>query len=410
LFKSGLALKLFEAFSMQRWNDMIRPIELTEMDKHAHKMIIAFCLGKYEEGKGKNVNWNVLISGGIFELLRRIIISDIKSPIYRKIKNSHPDVFRQLNKWVYKQLEPDFKGLPEEMKGELEDYLFDERKEIDLTKKILDAAHIYSSFWEFQIIKQVHPTGYKIDDIEKVLKNDIESYLDLTGMRKIICKGNVSRFLDLCGQLRFQIRWSQTPRLPKTSVLGHMLMVAIFCYFFAREVNGCNKRLYNDFFSALFHDLPEAVTRDILSPIKRSVEGMPEAISKIEEELAESEISPLLEDEWFEEIKYFTREEYTSKITDGGEIRYVATEEINESYNEDCFNPIDGEFIKIADHLSAYLEAYETNSLGLFPKHMQDGRDTIEKKYKGRTIAGISIEAIYAELEKTLRDGRQTTF
>ncbi|MBM4053486.1 MAG: HD domain-containing protein [Planctomycetes bacterium] len=397
MLRRALALKLFEAFSMQRWNDMIRPVELTEMDKHAHKMIIAYCLGKYEEEKGRQVDWEALIKGGIFELLRRIVISDIKSPIYRKIKELHPAVFRQLNKWVYEQLKPTFDGLPKEMKTELKNYLFDAKKEDNLTKNILNASHIYSSFWEFQIIQKVHPTGYKMDSIEKDLKNDIETYLDLAGMRKIVCKGNISNFLDLCGHLRFQIRWSQTPRLPKTSVLGHMLLVAIFCYLFAREVSACPKRIYNNFFSALFHDLPEAVTRDILSPIKRSVEGMPEAISKIEEELAEKEISPLLETGWLEEIKYFTRNEYESKIKLKGKVKFVTTEKINEKYNHDDFDPIDGEFIKIADDLAAYLEASSTNSLGLYPKHLKEGRETIEKKYKGRSIAGMSIEALFAD-------------
>ncbi|MCF6150593.1 MAG: HD domain-containing protein [Candidatus Kuenenia sp.] len=397
MLRRALALKLFEAFSMQRWNDMIRPVELTEMDKHAHKMIIAYCLGKYEEEKGRQVNWEILIKGGVFELLRRIVISDIKSPIYRKIKILHPDVFLQLNKWVYEQLKPALDGLPKEIKTELKNYLFGTNKEDDLTKKILEASHIYSSFWEFQIIQKSHPTGYKIEEIERVLKNDLEPYLDLAGMRKIVCKGNISNFLDLCGHLRFQIRWSQTPRLPKTSVLGHMLLVAIFCYLFAREVNACSKRVYNNFFSALFHDLPEAVTRDILSPIKRSVEGMPETISKIEEELAEKEISPLLEEGWFDEIKYFTRNEYESKIKIKGRVKHVTTEMINEKYNHDNYDPIDGEFIKIADDLAAYLEAYSTNSLGLYPKHLKDGRDTIEKKYKGRSIAGMSIEALFAD-------------
>ena len=114
------------------------------------------------------------------------------------------------------------------------------------------------------------------------------------------------------------------------------------------------------------------------------------------EELAEKEISPLLEDGWFEEIKYFTRNEYESKIKIKGRVKHVTTEKINEKYNSDGYAPIDGEFIKIADDLSAYLEAYTANDLGLNSKHLQDGRRKIEEKYKGRTIAGISIEALFA--------------
>ena len=52
MLKKSLIMKIFDAFFIQRWNDKIRPVELTEMDKTAHKMIIAYCLAKYEEDKG----------------------------------------------------------------------------------------------------------------------------------------------------------------------------------------------------------------------------------------------------------------------------------------------------------------------------------------------------------------------
>ena len=39
------------------------------------------------------------------------------------------------------------------------------------------------------------------------------------------------------------------------------------------------------FLCGLFHDLPEVLTRDIISPVKRSVPGLDELIKKIEERL-----------------------------------------------------------------------------------------------------------------------------
>ena len=105
IIRKSFALRLYDAFSIQCWNDKIRTVELTEMDKHSHKMIIAFLLGKYEEDAGNDVNLLRIINGGIFELLRRIALSDIKSPIFRKIKEEHSSVFKELNKWIYKQYE-----------------------------------------------------------------------------------------------------------------------------------------------------------------------------------------------------------------------------------------------------------------------------------------------------------------
>lgn len=37
IFTNKTVLKLFEAFSIQRWNDLIRPFDIVEMDKSAEK-------------------------------------------------------------------------------------------------------------------------------------------------------------------------------------------------------------------------------------------------------------------------------------------------------------------------------------------------------------------------------------
>ena len=47
----NLVLRIFEGFSIQRWNDLVRPFDLVEMDKAAEKMVLAYIIGKYEEKK-----------------------------------------------------------------------------------------------------------------------------------------------------------------------------------------------------------------------------------------------------------------------------------------------------------------------------------------------------------------------
>ena len=41
-----LLYMFFDATNMHRWNDHIRPLDLTELDKQAHKAAIAWALGK----------------------------------------------------------------------------------------------------------------------------------------------------------------------------------------------------------------------------------------------------------------------------------------------------------------------------------------------------------------------------
>ncbi|HOM05853.1 MAG TPA: HD domain-containing protein, partial [Candidatus Kapabacteria bacterium] len=306
--------ELFRGFHIQRWNDRVRPMNFSEIDKHSHKFIIAYVLGKYEEKAGKFVDWDKLIQNSIFEFLRRIVISDIKSPIYREIKKNKA-VFQKLNEYIFEHLKDKIKN--EKINDELEKYLFRE-EENDLTNKIINAAHIYSSFWEFQIVRTSNPNNFQNLSIETELLQEIKKYTEppneLIGIKKLIERNSIANFIDLCGQLRFQIRWAQTPRVPQTSVLGHTLMVATLVYFFTADLDFCKRRMYNNFFCGLFHDLPEAVTRDIISPVKRSSPEFDKLISDLEKTLAEQEIFPHVEPDWIDELKYFTQNEFENKI------------------------------------------------------------------------------------------------
>jgi putative hydrolase of HD superfamily len=402
IINATLANALFRAFFIHRWNDNITPLELVEMDKHAHKMIIAWCIGKYEESRGVEVNWQNLIKGGVYELLRRIIISDIKSPILYKIKHDYKEAFDKLNKWVFAQLE----GTVEHtfLRAELEQYLLGDGLIDEYSQKLLSAAHVYASYWEFRIIKHANPIVLQNERTEKEFLKDLDGYLEFIGMRKLMSRQTVADFVDLCGQLRFQNRWLQIPRLFKTSVLGHQMLVACFSYLFALDNNASPKRIYNDFFGGLFHDLPEVLTRDIISPVKRSSEEFEKIIKDIERDLAEREILPLIEESWRNELRYYIFDEFKNKVyienklIDSG----ISIENINQEYNHDDFNPMDGETIRAADHLAAFLEAYNSVYYGVRSEEFSNAMKQIRLNYTDRKMGNIDLTDIYSELSSHL--------
>ncbi len=398
MIKRKLVEELFKAFYIQRWNDKIRPVELIEMDKHAHKMLIAYCIGKYEEQDGNLVQWDEIIRGGIYELFRRIVISDIKSPIFYKIKQENKETFRKLNNWVYEQLESII--FNDDIKQDFREYLVNDKYLSLQSQRILEAAHKFASLWEFKIIKHANLEGFQMQTIERDLYRSIGHFLDFTAMRKIMSREPIAEFIDLCAQLRFQTRWAQMPRVPKTSVLGHSMMVAMLSYFFARENGSCPKRLFNNFFCGLFHDLPEAVTRDIISPVKKSSKDFMNLIKKIEKDLAEKEIYPLIEKEWVDEVRYFTEDEFSNRvIVDNKIVRDMSVDDINSKYNIDIFNPIDGELIKAADHLSAFLEAWHSSEFGIKSRDFEAAMNSVKNEYKGKKIGNLLVYEIYNEFE-----------
>jgi len=164
-------------------------------------------------------------------------------------------------------------------------------------------------------------------------------------------------------------------RVPKTSVLGHMLIVAMMSYFCAIETGACGKRIYNDFFCGLFHDLPEVLTRDIVSPVKTSVEGLDEIIKAYEKMQFEERILPLLPSSIRDEIIYFIQDEFSNRIR--REIRSAKTSRAVEmkGYNEDRFSPVDGEMIRVCDKLAAFIEASLSIRHGIRSYHLEHGKE-----------------------------------
>ena len=120
-----IALKLFEAFSIERWSDLVRPFELNEMDKSAEKMVLAYIIGKYEENLGNEVDWDWIIHASLFDLLRKIALCDIKSPVQRMIRSKYPNEYKKLNEWVISQYEEILKET--ELLEQFRDYLFNEK-------------------------------------------------------------------------------------------------------------------------------------------------------------------------------------------------------------------------------------------------------------------------------------------
>lgn len=286
------------------------------------------------------------------------------------------------------------------IREEFRAYLLDEKHLDAHTRLVLDAAHHYATYWEFRIIRQTNPDGYQIEEINTSLMNRMEPYLDLVGMRRLVTSHPLSDFIDLCGQLRFQIRWGQTPRIPRTSVLGHMMLVACLAWFFSRELNACPRRIYNNFFGGLFHDLPEAVTRDIISPVKRSVDRLPAVIEDMEKQLAEKEIFGLLPPSWKPELAYFIQDEFACKARNpaSGERLPgpISSEEISRACNTDGHDPYDGQIVELADKLAAFMEAYMSDRYGIRSEAIETGLK-IRDKYLGQSIAGINIGRLYSE-------------
>lgn len=379
MINKDFLLKIYEAASMQRWNDQIRTVDLTELDKQAHKMVIAYVLGKCEEEAGtKDFNWIEIIEAGIFEFLQRIIITDLKPPLFHRIKNDKVK-YAQLNEWVYKKIEPMIAPLGKKFNERFNKYLHDSKRSVN--RRIISAAHFYATKWEFDIIERANPRGYLIKEIRKDIAQKQKKYYDLKSMQRLLHSARLKYFINVCGQLRFQIRWSHLHRAPKTSVLGHMLIVAMLSYLFSLQKGVDKNRCIKNYFTGLFHDLPEVLTRDVINPVKQSVEGLSDLIKEYESQEMEKKIYRLIPNSWHKDIRMFTEDEFTDLFIKGKNIVR------------------DGKLVKAVDLLTAFVEAYLALANGIQGEDFEKAKEAIRNGEYSKVVSEIDFSVIYSQFD-----------
>ena len=123
-------------------------------------MFYAYVLAKCE---GDEVDYKKLIEGGIFEFFHRIIVTDIKPPIYHKLVKEKG---AQLNEWVFTQLEEVLSPISNDFFSRMKEY-YRNPQYAPLEKEILKAAHYQASYFEFQVIYPLNRETYGIEAVRR---------------------------------------------------------------------------------------------------------------------------------------------------------------------------------------------------------------------------------------------------
>ena len=70
--------------------------------------------------------------------------------------------------------------------------------------------------------------------------------------------------------------------------------------------------------------------------------------------------------------------------------------EMNARFNEDCYNPRDGQLGKTVDALAAYMEAQLARENGLASPELEHAMRAIRRKYMSESVEGLDFPSLYA--------------
>jgi putative hydrolase of HD superfamily len=376
--------RIFSTANMRRWSDLATMVDFFELDKQALKAVYIYIIAKYQEDSGSKIDWVYLIEGHLFEFFKRATLTDIKPQVYHKLISQKN---RELNEFFLSIFEEEIDNdlLYEKCKS-----YYTKNSVKPLEDSILKVSHILSTKWEYDFIDNNTKELYSFEDIKSQLDNSLKEYIDLVGVKELLFNSDLKKFIHVVSSLRFQTRWSNIPRIPKTSVLGHTLIVAMLSYIFSLELKYCDKMIYNNFFDGIFHDLAEALTRDIISPIKYSIDGLDEILKEYEKELIQNQILTLLPSFFHDDIINFTLHEFDN--TSNGKI---VDDDIS-NYNQDSKSAKDGKMLKICDKLSAYYEASISIEYGVSPKELKSAKDMLQQSYKNTKYFDLDLERYFS--------------
>ena len=418
--RKSLLQLLFSGSYMRRWNDKLRPTELYEIDKQAHKMIVAWMLtllnsADYSYSDRLKLQQEV-IEKGLFDYLYRLVITDIKPPVFYRMRKNEKD-YHELTTWVLGMLEPVIQEFDSDFWERLKNY-HTSPKRGDLADRILSAAHLYASGWEYNIIRPLNIYDDESQSIADSFTEQLSTMTDIIGVRELLDGENyfsasatpLGRFARLIGQLRFQVRWSNTPRIPETAVLGHMFLVAAYAWCFSLAVQACPARCVNNFFAGLFHDLPELLTRDIITPVKRSTVHLPDLIREYElSELERRVFGPLSAGgypELVDRMRYYlglkgdAGSEFDQTIQDKEGVRRLNSfDELQLLGNYDELDPKDGTLLKVCDNLAAFMEAYESQQRGVSSFDFHEAMARIRANFLQHSLGKVSLTALIADFD-----------
>ena len=363
----------FDSANMHRWNDHLRPVDLTEMDKQAHKAAISWLLGKYEEKNGRKVDWRRLIEHQMFSFIQRSVMTDLKPQVFHKIVQ---DRKAEVNAFVISEFDRLVPNPDPGFRDRLVSYLDSDSRSLE--DEIVRAAHYLATRWEFNLIYDSNRSLYGIDVTRQEIDEQIDQHRDLAGVSEITTeRSNAFNFVDLIGQLRFQQRWARTPRIPKTTVLGHSLLVANAMYLHEIDSGASDRQIYNDYYTGLFHDLPEVLTKDVITPIKVNVSGLASVLEEYERILVEEKILPLIDPDWHDEFRFMVLDPFSDE-------------------DDERFGIRNGYDLKTCDNLAAYMEAFISIRYGVSSTTLRDGvtdtRQRLSQRKKGIDASGIMAE------------------
>jgi len=272
--------------NLRRWTNFITEGKYDEISKQALNCNICFILAVEAEQRGVPISWERFPKIAIYRAFQKAYVNyDTPEHILKEICELGGIQFDKAfgeatEKTILELTDESFTNWIKEGCGTTEE-------------RIYKAATKIATFLELKELQR-QMNGNYVNKYEEIVKS-MGKYESIPGFSSLSDTKNDSfKVFEAISKLRNQNRWAAYSYLVDCSVLGHLFDTAIFAYIMALEKGYNEKVATKCFFMGIFHDVPEAFTRDIPSPIKDKIPGFRELTEKYELQMMEKHVYPNL--------------------------------------------------------------------------------------------------------------------
>ncbi len=223
------------------------------------------------------------------------IYSDITSYVKNEIKNRNLKIYKKLEFLVYKFLYS-FQ-LPNDIKEDI--------RRVYKTKFLNDSEERLLKLAKFLTVKkEIEINGKMYFNVYRATINNINNQLNRLAGFSIDSKkvSFINSYIDQVKRLKFSYRWNRLKKIYKISVLSHLYIVFGISYLLWKFKKLTDIQLLEVLLRSIFHDIPEALTGDIVAPTKKAVDWLEDLINNIEKDLVDEKLLGIFSDDLKKEI------------------------------------------------------------------------------------------------------------
>lgn len=287
---------------MKRWNNYPRIEDVSLLDNVWYAIHIALFLAHLEEKSWAKVDREFLIKRMIFNSFKSLVLSDINSWTRDYILKNDKDIFLTIeDKAISYILSLE---APKYFKEDIKNVLNNKAKTLELN--IINMSKRFVSYKECQVNHKVFTDIYEnaLKEIEKWFEEDIKN---LKSVWELLKNDNYMKYLSHIRRLSHSMRWNQQNRIFPISVMSHLVIITFLTYIIVmlENNNGKNYNMLDMLLRALYHDIPEAITWDIITPTKKAVPWFVELLEKVEIDMMNDYLFSYIDDDYKKEVSDF---------------------------------------------------------------------------------------------------------